>query len=197
MAERLLDKDVAPPRPTAQSSSTSGTWKMAYGSHLVQRNLNFDILAGEVLAIIGASGCGKSTLLRHLIGLQAPAAGRICYGAEDLNAADELALAPDAPPLRRQLPGRCAVEFDERRRERDAAAGDVHQARRAEREQKARDKLALVGLGDQFDAEPSSLSGGMKKRAAIARAAGAGAAAALPDDRRRPRSADRRPTSTN
>jgi len=144
--------------------------KMAYGSHVVQRNLNFDILSSEVLAIIGASGCGKSTLLRHLIGLQAPTAGRICYGAEDLHAADEIALA--------QLRRRFGVSFQGGALWSSMSVGEnvmlplqmFTQLDAAAREQKAREKLALVGLADQFEAEPSSLSGGMKKRAAIARA---------------------------
>jgi phospholipid/cholesterol/gamma-HCH transport system ATP-binding protein len=144
--------------------------KMAYGSHVVQRNLNFDIRSGEVLAIIGASGCGKSTLLRHLIGLQPPAAGRICYGAEDLNAADTQALAT----LRRRF----GVSFQAGALWSSMTVGEnvmlplemFTQQSAGEREQKAREKLTLVGLGEQFDAEPSSLSGGMKKRAAIARA---------------------------
>jgi len=144
--------------------------KMAYGSTVVQHDLNFDIRAGEVLAIIGASGCGKSTLLRHLIGLQVPSAGRIFYGQEDLNVAQSDALAR----LRRCF----GVSFQAGALWSSMSVGENvmlpleifgHQDA-AEREHQAREKLTLVGLADQFDAEPSSLSGGMKKRAAIARA---------------------------
>lgn len=54
-----------------------------YGSLVIQRDLNFSIAAGEVFVIMGGSGCGKSTLLRHLIGLQAPLAGRVLFRGED------------------------------------------------------------------------------------------------------------------
>ena len=57
---------------------------MAFGDEVVQRDLDFDVRRGEVLAIVGASGCGKSTLLRHLIGLQTPLAGRVLSG-DDLS----------------------------------------------------------------------------------------------------------------
>ncbi|WP_077035640.1 ABC transporter ATP-binding protein [Pelomonas sp. KK5] len=143
--------------------------KMCYGERLIQRNLNFDILAGEVLAIIGGSGCGKSTLLRHLAGLQQPAAGRICYGAEDINTAE-----PDSP-LRRRF----GVSFQAGALWTSMSVGEnlmlplemfERSLDAAGREARAREKLALVGLEDQFDAEPSALSGGMRKRAAIARA---------------------------
>ncbi|HYQ38029.1 MAG TPA: ATP-binding cassette domain-containing protein, partial [Pseudomonas sp.] len=48
-----------------------------YGSKVIQHDLNFSIRRGEVFVVMGGSGCGKSTLLRHLIGLQAPLAGRV------------------------------------------------------------------------------------------------------------------------
>lgn len=124
------------------------------GGRVLQRDLTFQVHAAEVLAIIGASGCGKSTLLRHLLGLQAPLAGRVhvntafgvTFQAGALwssmtvgeNVMLPLELFTTLPP--------------------------------AEREAQARFKLALVGLGDAFDAEPAALSGGMRKRAAIARA---------------------------
>ena len=143
---------------------------LRHGDELVQRALDFGIRAGEVFAIVGRSGCGKSTLLRHLIGLQEPAEGRVLYGASDLYhcSAEELAA------LRRRfgvmfqagalwstltvgenlmLPMRLFTDWD-----------------RPTREQRARFKLALVGLHDCFDDAPSALSGGMRKRVAIARA---------------------------
>jgi phospholipid/cholesterol/gamma-HCH transport system ATP-binding protein len=52
---------------------------MAYGSFVLQRDLNFTIYHGDVFIIMGGSGCGKSTLLRHLVGLNVPAQGQILY----------------------------------------------------------------------------------------------------------------------
>jgi phospholipid/cholesterol/gamma-HCH transport system ATP-binding protein len=124
----------------------------------------------EVLAIVGASGCGKSTLLRHMIGLQAPAAGRVCYGDEDINS--------DDAQVQARLRRRFGVAFQSGALWSSMTVGENVMlpleifARTAprEREQQARAKLALVDLADQFDTEPAALSGGMRKRAAIARA---------------------------
>jgi phospholipid/cholesterol/gamma-HCH transport system ATP-binding protein len=55
---------------------------MAYGDFVIQRDLNFTINKGDIFIIMGGSGCGKSTLLRHLVGLQAPARGRVLYSGE-------------------------------------------------------------------------------------------------------------------
>ncbi|MEO8297574.1 MAG: ATP-binding cassette domain-containing protein [Burkholderiales bacterium] len=143
---------------------------MAYGPRVLQRELSFDIRRGEVFAIMGGSGCGKSTLLRHLVGLQAPAAGQVRYGEQDLHSADADSLAA----LRRQF----GVMFQAGALWSSMTVGEnvmlplqVHTALdAAAREAQARFKLALVGLADSFDAEPAALSGGMRKRAAIARA---------------------------
>ena len=143
---------------------------LAVAGRLLMENLNFELQRGEILVLMGGSGCGKSTLMRHLIGLQEPALGRVIFGERDLADADVEELAR----LRRQfgvmfqggalwssmtvgenvmLPLTEFSELDE-----DAA------------EQMARFKLALVGMEGAFDELPSALSGGMKKRAAIARA---------------------------
>ena len=64
--------------------------KMAYGSFVVMRNLDFTVEGGKVTVIMGGSGCGsKSTLLRHMIGLLEPAKGSIKFGDFDFTAADE------------------------------------------------------------------------------------------------------------
>ncbi len=141
------------------------------GGRELQRDLSFDVRAGEVLAICGASGCGKSTLLRHMIGLQTPQTGRVTWVAggeqRDVHGDDpprrEIGVAFQAGALwssmtvgeNVMLPLELYADLDE-----------------AQREQQARFKLALAGLPDPatFDAEPASLSGGMRKRAAIARA---------------------------
>lgn len=143
---------------------------MAFGGDVVQRELTFDVRRGEVLAIVGASGCGKSTLLRHLIGLQQPAAGRVLYGEQDLHGADDDAQS--------ELRRRFGVMFQSGALWSSMSVGEnvmlplrlFTPLPAAERRERARWKLALVGLADAFDLEPAELSGGMRKRAAIARA---------------------------
>ena len=143
---------------------------MAFGDDVIQRELTFDVRRGEVLAVVGASGCGKSTLLRHLIGLNVPAGGQVLYGMQDLNQCDDTELGA----LRRRF----GVMFQSGALWSSMSLGDnltlplrlFTQLPAAEREQRARWKLALVGLEDAYDLAPAELSGGMRKRAAIARA---------------------------
>src|SRR5215468_8074761 len=61
---------------------------MAYGSFVIQRDLNFNVQHGDIFIIMGGSGCGKSTLLKHLVGLMAPAKGQVFYSGTDFWAAD-------------------------------------------------------------------------------------------------------------
>ncbi len=147
---------------------------IGYGGAPVQSGLDFTIERGEVFVVAGGSGCGKSTLLRALIGLHRPAAGRVRYGERDLyalqDAGDDRALAA----LQREF----GVTFQAGALWSSMTVGEnvmlplqlFTPLRAPEREQEARFRLALVGLEASFDAEPASLSGGMKKRAAIARA---------------------------
>ncbi len=144
--------------------------ELRHGGQLVQQGLTFDIRRGEVLTIVGVSGSGKSTLLRHLIGLQVPAAGRVLYGDESLYDADDERQA--------QLRRRYGVMFQAGALWSAMTVGEnlmlpmrlYTPMTRDERERQARFKLALVGLDGAFDLEPAQLSGGMRKRAAIARA---------------------------
>lgn len=147
---------------------------LAFGDKLVQRDLDFEVRRGEILVLMGGSGCGKSTLLRHLIGLQSPAAGRVLYqtpqGEQDLARAGE-----DALNILRSGFG---VMFQAGALWSSMSVGDnvmlplreFSDLDDAAIEALARFKLALVGLGHAFDLSPAELSGGMKKRAAIARA---------------------------
>jgi phospholipid/cholesterol/gamma-HCH transport system ATP-binding protein len=143
---------------------------LAYGSTVVQHDLSFEVIKGEVLAIIGGSGCGKSTVLRALVGLQRPRRGQVWHGEHDLYASP--------PEVQDGIKKTLGVMFQAGALFSSMTVGEnvmlpleLHAGGTpAEIETKAREKLGLVGLADSFDQEPASLSGGMKKRAAIARA---------------------------
>jgi phospholipid/cholesterol/gamma-HCH transport system ATP-binding protein len=140
------------------------------GGRTILHDIDFEVRQGEVLVVMGPSGCGKSTLLRHLVGLQRPLAGRVLLDGHDLHAGNEDALAA----LRRRF----GVMFQAGALWSSMSLGEnlmlpmrlFTLMNRTQREQRARDKLALVGLQDGFDLMPAQLSGGMRKRAALARA---------------------------
>jgi phospholipid/cholesterol/gamma-HCH transport system ATP-binding protein len=143
---------------------------LGYGDKPVLHDLEFAVVTGEVLCILGGSGGGKSTLLRSLIGLHEPAAGQVLHKGQDLYSGDPEATAA----LRRGF----GVMFQAGALWSSMTVGEnvmlplqmIGRVPPREREKSAREKLALVGLDDSFDAEPAALSGGMRKRAAIARA---------------------------
>ncbi|MBL8286667.1 MAG: ATP-binding cassette domain-containing protein [Rubrivivax sp.] len=143
---------------------------IAAGNLVVQSGLTFDIRRGEVLVVMGPSGCGKSTLLRHLVGLERPLAGQVFYDGQDLHHGDVEALAA----LRRRF----GVMFQAGALWSSMSLGEnvmfpmrlFTRLGAAERRRRARFKLALVGLDGGFDLMPAQLSGGMRKRAALARA---------------------------
>ncbi|KAF7598739.1 MAG: polyamine ABC transporter ATP-binding protein [Candidatus Dactylopiibacterium carminicum] len=144
---------------------------MAYDGRVIQQDLDFDIPRGQIFVIMGGSGCGKSTLLRHLIGLQQPAAGRILYGGdEDYWAADETrqdALKRGSGVLFQggalwsslTLAENIALPLEEFT---DLPAAAIREIVAV--------KLALVGLSGFENHYPAEISGGMKKRAGLARA---------------------------
>jgi phospholipid/cholesterol/gamma-HCH transport system ATP-binding protein len=140
------------------------------GGRTVLHGLDFSVRRGEVLAIVGPSGCGKSTLLRHLVGLEQPLAGQVRLDGQDLHHGDASALAS----LRRRF----GVMFQAGALWSSLTLGDnlmmpmqmFSRRTAAECAEAARFKLALVGLHGQFDQRPAQLSGGMRKRAALARA---------------------------
>ncbi len=143
---------------------------MAFGSFVVQKNLTFSVNRGDIFVIMGGSGCGKSTLLRHLIGLQAPAAGKVYYGHEslwDAPAADRLRI------LRRTgiLYQSGALFTSMTLAENVALPLQTYTKLPATQIREiVSTKLALVGLAGYEDFFPSAISGGMMKRAGLARA---------------------------
>ena len=143
---------------------------MAYGSFVVQRDLNFEIPRGDIFIIMGDSGSGKSTLLRLMIGLRRPATGRILFGSESIWDVD--------PEAREEIKRRfgvlyqsgalwssmtlfenVALPLQQYTKLTGGELGDMVSL-----------KLALVGLAGFEDFYPSEISGGMRKRAGLARA---------------------------
>jgi phospholipid/cholesterol/gamma-HCH transport system ATP-binding protein len=143
---------------------------MAYGSFVIQRDLAFTIRRGDIFIIMGGSGCGKSTLLRHLIGLNRPARGEVLIDGESLWTA--------SPEEQERIKRRFGVLFQSgglwssmTLAENVALPLEAYtDLSPAQIREVVSLKLALVGLAG-FDAYyPSEISGGMQKRAGLARA---------------------------
>ncbi len=143
---------------------------MAYGDFVLQRDLDFDIHVGDIFVIMGGSGCGKSTLLRHLIGLNEPASGEIYYGNESFTEADD--------ERRQQMIRRIGVLYQSGAlwssmtlaENVGLPLGEFTDLTAAEIREVSAVKLALVGLAGFEEYYPSDISGGMQKRAGLARA---------------------------
>ena len=143
---------------------------MAYGDFIVQRELNFTINRGDVFVIMGGSGCGKSTLMKHMIGLMPPARGDIYI--------DEINYWQAPPEMQQTIKQRFGVMFQ-------AGAlwssltlaenialplAEYTELSKAEISDVVSVKLSLVGLAGFEEFYPSEISGGMIKRASLARA---------------------------
>jgi phospholipid/cholesterol/gamma-HCH transport system ATP-binding protein len=142
-----------------------------FGSRTIFRDVSFGVNAGEVFVILGGSGCGKSTLMKQLIGLLTPTAGQIeIFGHDITGPARETAL--------HEVQRRIGVMFQS-----GALFGSMTLLENVMlplemftdlppegREAVARVKLGLVGLGDAAALMPAEISGGMARRAGIARA---------------------------
>jgi phospholipid/cholesterol/gamma-HCH transport system ATP-binding protein len=143
---------------------------MAYGDNVIQRDISFNINRGDVFVIMGGSGCGKSTLLKHMIGLFPPAQGDILYDGTSFQNADQ----QQQFQMRRSwgisyqsgglfsamtLAENVALPLQQYTDLSDGEIADL-----------VAYKLALVGLGGYQEYYPSEISGGMAKRAALARA---------------------------
>jgi phospholipid/cholesterol/gamma-HCH transport system ATP-binding protein len=143
---------------------------MAYGSFVVMQDLNFKINRGDVFIIMGGSGCGKSTMMNILIGLKSPAKGQVFYDDVDFWMSDEetrngiirragVMYQSGALWSSMTLEENLALPLETYT---DLSPGQIHEVVRL--------KLALVGLAGFEDFYPSEISGGMQKRAGIARA---------------------------
>lgn len=142
-----------------------------FGSHVVHQNLDLDLIRGEILGVVGGSGTGKSVLLRSIVGLQCPSGGKIRVFGKDL-----LVLSPHQRSLTEQRFGvlfQQGALFTSLNLQENIALPLIEHRKlpRPEAEKLARMKLALAGLPVKAATQyPSELSGGMIKRAALARA---------------------------
>ena len=143
---------------------------MRYGDRIIMQDINFTVARGEVFVLMGGSGSGKSTLLKHLIGLKSPAQGSILFDGEAFDITDD---AARSRVLRRigvlyqngalwsglTLAENVALPLEEFTELDARTIAEIVSF-----------KLALVGLRGFEDFYPSAISGGMRKRAALARA---------------------------
>jgi phospholipid/cholesterol/gamma-HCH transport system ATP-binding protein len=143
---------------------------MAYGERVVMRDISFRVNRGEVFVLMGGSGSGKSTLLKHLIGLKAPAKGTILFEGQEFTADDSdsrRAVLQRMGVLYQNgalwsgltLAENVALTLTEFTTLDAGAIAEITSF-----------KLALVGLRGFEEFYPSAISGGMRKRAALARA---------------------------
>lgn len=143
---------------------------MAYGPRVIQRDISFTVKRGDIFVIMGGSGCGKSSLLKHLLGLVEPAAGDIFYGPVSFTDAS----VEERQALRRRwgityqsgglisamtLAENVALPMEQYGTYAANEIADIVAL-----------KLALVGLDGYQSYLPAEISGGMRKRAALARA---------------------------
>jgi len=143
---------------------------MAYGDFVLQRDMNFVVNRGDIFIIMGGSGCGKTTLLRNLVGLKEPARGQVFYGEVSFWESDQeeqgrimrqfgILYQSGALWTSMTLSENIALPLREYTDLNEAAIREI-----------ASLKLSLVGLKGFEDFYPSEISGGMRKRAGLARA---------------------------
>ena len=155
---------------TAQPQIEVRNLDMAYGSFVLMRDLNFTVRRGDIFIIMGGSGCGKSTLMKIMIGLKEPARGQVIYEGMSFWEAD----ASDQERIMKRfgvlyqsgalwssmtLAENVALPLEQYT---DLNPGQIREIVSL--------KLSLVGLGGFEDYYPSEISGGMRKRAGLARA---------------------------
>jgi len=143
---------------------------MAYGDFVLQRDMNFVVNRGDIFIVMGGSGCGKTTLMRHMVGLKEPARGQVFFGEVSFWESDK----KEQERIMRQigilyqsgalwssmtLAENVALPLREYTDLNEAAIREI-----------ASLKLSLVGLKGFEDFYPSEISGGMRKRAGLARA---------------------------
>lgn len=144
--------------------------KIGYGEKVLMENLNFEVQPGEVFVILGGSGCGKSSLLKHMIGLYQPIAGEIWFGPDNIVTArgnERIGILRKFGVMYQSgaLFGSLTVLENVR-----LPLDEFTDLPAESKELISMTKLKLVAMEAAANKMPADLSGGMQKRAAIARA---------------------------
>ncbi|MCX5702488.1 MAG: ABC transporter ATP-binding protein, partial [Candidatus Omnitrophica bacterium] len=141
-----------------------------FAGRKVLDNLSLKIERGTTCVIIGRSGCGKSVLLKHIMGLLKPESGAILVDGKDINKLNEKEL--DALRLRMGMVFQGGALFDSMTVGQNVGFGLIEHNRLNQKEllERVEESLCMVDLGGIENLKPSELSGGMKKRVALARA---------------------------
>jgi phospholipid/cholesterol/gamma-HCH transport system ATP-binding protein len=143
---------------------------MAYGSYLVMSDVNARVKRGSIFAIMGESGSGKSTLLQTMIGLQPPAQGDILYDGQSFWESDEDARRIQVRKFGVLFQSAALWSSMTLAENVELPLAQYTDWSEAERKEVVRLKLALVSLAGFEDYYPAEISGGMRKRAGLARA---------------------------
>lgn len=157
-------------KATAETAIRIEGLTIAYGDFVLMHGIDCTIKKGDVFVIMGGSGCGKTTLMRAMVGLKAPAKGRVVFGATsfwEADASTRAGLVQRFGVLYQQGALWSSMTLAENVA---LPLGEYTRLSRAEIRELAAFKLALVGLAGFDDYYPSEISGGMRKRAGLARA---------------------------
>lgn len=143
---------------------------LMYGNNLIQSDLNFQVRRGDVFVIMGGSGCGKSTLLKHMVGLYQPATGEILFDGHSYFTASSA--QQSAMRQRWGITYQGGALFSDKTLAENVAMPLEEYTTLSRRDvaDMVRYKLALVGLAGFEHFYPAQISGGMCKRAGLARA---------------------------
>jgi phospholipid/cholesterol/gamma-HCH transport system ATP-binding protein len=143
---------------------------MAYGTYVVMRDINAQIKRGSIFVIMGGSGAGKSTLLRNMIGLQQPAEGDVLYDGQSFWGLDEEARRVELRKFGVLFQSGALWSSMTLAENVGLPLAEYTDWPQTDRQEVARLKLSLVGLNGFEDYYPAEISGGMRKRAGLARA---------------------------
>ncbi|HTO02216.1 MAG TPA: ATP-binding cassette domain-containing protein [Opitutus sp.] len=141
-----------------------------YDGKTILKDISFSVRPGEIFFVIGGSGCGKSTLLRNLIGIQTPMAGTVKFFGESFTASNSIRRKEFLKTFGVLYQGGALWTSLTLRQNVALPLEEYTSLTRREREELATLKLAQVGLAGSEDYYPAEISGGMKKRAGLARA---------------------------